>query len=240
MNRRSVILGLVAFGAIALIASLLYVVHMPQPSALVPGAPRLISDAPGNSPIAPISISSYDASTSFPSPSGSCVSSSSSGDADGSSDLCINASEPEPPYWKPLTGQFLAFYPTSGVGIIPTDTSLYTVNFGDGNTGTLHDDGASCSDTSSLPCIQKFSTEHTYLAAGQYTVRFYKDGLQIADTLELTIAIPSSVCTLEDILIPSGTGISAYDDHCNSEDRVCRNGILSGTYEHARCPLKAQ
>jgi hypothetical protein len=239
-----VIFGIVVVAAIVLAASLVYLGHKRQS-----GPPSTATaTGPTNPPTAANGISSYDAATSFPQPSGSCVPSITTdisfqiarGDADGSPYLCINAGEPEPPYWKLLIGEFSASYPTSHIGTVPKDTSVYTVDFGDGNTGVLRDNGVSCTDTLDFPCIQNFSNEHIYRAAGQYTVRFYKNGRQIVNTLKITIAIPSSVCKLENIFIPNGTGIGAYDDRCDSEARVCRDGILSGSYKHVHCPLAAQ
>jgi hypothetical protein len=226
--------GIVIVIALALAVGLIYVTHARQ-SGFAPVAEETVTG---------IGTAAYNATTTFPLPSSSCARPSGSApyvDVKDSLPPCVLAGELYPPYWKPLLADFMVSYsyrisdaPPNGF----TDSATYTVDFGDGNTGTLASRGNSCVDDGS--CGYSFYLEHTYSAAGLYTVRFYKNGKQIADTLKVPITIPASVCKLEDTLIPNDTGITAYDDQCKGEGRTCSNGILSGSYKHATCPLWAQ
>jgi hypothetical protein len=225
--RRLAIVGIASVAAIAL-AAMFYVIHMPQPNAPALGAPSS-ADSLSTATPEPLSTgANISNATEIPPPNSAC-----------SYPLCFVAGEPYPPYWQLLTGDFLAYYPLDSTDAA-TDTSIYTVDFGDGTMGTLSDYDVGCTDSLDEPCSANFRTKHKYSVPGEYKVSLYKDGKPIIDQLNITIATPSDVCKLDNVLIPEGSGLTAYNGTCDSEPRLCTNGVLSGTYKYARCPPAAR
>ena len=80
-------------------------------------------------------------------------------------------------------------------------------------------------------------------AVSNVQARTFQNGMMFGtDTFNKASCAPASApatCTFAGTTIPHASSTLAYDATCNSQTRICTNGVLSGDYTNASCTLRA-
>ncbi len=141
---------------------------------------------------------------------------------------------------------YYASYPVDWKVTDPHDTSVYTVDYGDGTKGTLKFQGVRCPVDGGGSCMATWTApSHTFTTAGAYTAVLYKDGAQTATEKFLVFGADIQSSTAAGPAGPSGpsgnlpltvtftfTGGTEINFGDGSSQTLCANCMQWSTTQH--------